>query len=807
MSGCSVNIRRAAAFIHSGKGDVGILLEREMMIKSFRHYCDTIWEYDRENNRIFVHYDKIASDFENKWYVEGELAALFRANYMFEVDDDVMERYLNRGYLRRLLSENKTDAQFHLRFRLKNSELKWYEMRVDRIDDNSLLITGRDIYEAIKQKSAYATVVGLFDGVINIDVETKKYIVSYADRMGTLPTEEYDYEQALDRFVGGHVVGENKADVRSRMRLENVIKELEKNDEYIVYVSVKNPDGSVSYKRERFAYYSDQKNIITLSRLDVSAIVQKYEQRISGFKREIYRDALTGAKNRNYYEANIKSQRLSAGVAVIDIDDFKLFNDTKGHSAGDAALVAIAGIITDIISERDTLIRYGGDEFLLLTDDTDEERFDAVLRRIREDVYKACLKGFDDMKMSVSIGGVIASDEPADDAVWRADRFMYRAKKFKNTVVTGNTFIGGHSARGEHAGERPHILIVDDSAINRKILSDALGDGFEISEAADGKECMEILKDQTQDISLILLDVIMPGMDGFDVLSEMAKSRLAEQIPVIMISSDDTDQNISLAYSMGACDYISRPFDGKIVNRRVANTINLYSRQRRFVSVIKEQLQKKQKYTGLLLKIYNRALGLRGGESVPSVSNISMVTSLLLERVMCKKDRHGLTWEDRPAIAAAASVHDIGKAYIDSNILCKPGKLTREEYETVKEHTVLGEKIIKEMAEYDDEPMLQTAAMICRMHHERIDGKGYPDGLEGDSIPIAVQVVSLADVYDALVSKRAYKPAYTPEKALEMIAGGECGAFDPVLVECLNECCGKLRDIYDGKSVWEDIYG
>lgn len=782
------------------------MLERDVMIKSFKHYCDTIWEYNRKQDAIFIHYDKIASGFENTWYSINTIAGIFRDRFMFEIDDEIWDKYLNKGYLMSRFSAESDTTQFYLRFRLKNAELKWYEMRINRIDENSILIIGRDLYDEICQRSAYGSVVGLFDGVVNIDINTGKYIVSYADRMRSLPKGEYDYEHALDNFVSNYVVDVNKESVRDSMCLERVIEKLETEDEYIVYVTVKNPDGTISYKRERFAYFSDKRQIITLSRLDISAIVEKYEKQIVGFKKEIYRDALTGARNRNYFEKKVKNRRFTGGVAVIDIDDFKLCNDTKGHGVGDEILVTLTHTITDIVSVNDTVIRYGGDEFLLLVRETDEDRFDSLLRLIRESIYNANFEALDGIKVSVSIGGVIAKDEVAEDAIWRADRLMYRAKKMKNAVVTESTFEGEKRSANEVITEKQRILIVDDSAINRSMLSDALKDDYIISEAENGEECMKILNDPNSKISLLLLDIVMPVMDGFGVLAEMALRRLIDEIPVIMISSDETDRNIKKAYSMGVCDYISRPFDAKIVNRRVTNTISLYAKQRRIVAILKDQFRRNGKYSKLIINAFNRAFGLHSGEVEPSVSNVSVVTAILLEKLMIKGETNELIWEDRRMIAAAAALHDIGKIGVERSILCKPSALTGDEYEKVKRHSQIGEEIIKGMEGFEHEPFLKTAAEICRKHHERIDGRGYPDGLKGDSIPLYVQVVSLADVYDALVSKRSYKQAFSSQKAIEMIGAGECGTFDPALVECLGECSGRLEELYNGadfSAVWE----
>ena len=277
----------------------------------------------------------------------------------------------------------------------------------------------------------------------------------------------------------------------------------------------------------------------------------------------------------------------------------------------------------------------------------------------------------------------------------------------------------------------------------------------------------------------------------------MADAHWIDDIPVIMISSEESAAYIRKAFEYGASDYISRPFDGKVVYQRVFNTIKLYAKQRRLISLVTDQIQEKEKNNQMMVEVLSQIVEFRNGESGLHVLHINVLTKLLLERLVQKTDRYDLDAEQCYLIETASSFHDIGKISIDEKILNKPGRLTKEEFEIMKTHTLVGAQMLNSLENYRDEPLIKTAFQICRWHHERYDGKGYPDGLVGEEIPISAQIVALADVYDALVSERVYKKAFSHEKALEMILGGECGAFSPVLLECLEEVQDKIqREVY-----------
>ena len=338
------------------------------------------------------------------------------------------------------------------------------------------------------------------------------------------------------------------------------------------------------------------------------------------------------------------------------------------------------------------------------------------------------------------------------------------------------------------------ILIVDDSEMNREILSAILGDEFEILEAENGEECISVIRKYGTSISLVLLDIVMPVMDGFEVLEFLNKYQWIDDIPVIMISSEDSATSVKKAYEMGVSDYINRPFDAEVVHRRVFNTIKLYAKQRKLIALITNQVYEKEKNNRILIEILSQIVEFRNGESGRHVLNVNILTGILLEQLVQVTDKYNVLWSDRLMITTAASLHDIGKIGIDDKILNKARKLTPEETEIVKEHTVIGASMLENMEIFKDEEFVKIAYQICRWHHERYDGKGYPDGLKGDAIPLSAQVVALADVYDALVSRRVYKKKYTHREAMKMILNGECGAFNPILLKCLVEAQEKVRD-------------
>lgn len=326
--------------------------------------------------------------------------------------------------------------------------------------------------------------------------------------------------------------------------------------------------------------------------------------------------------------------------------------------------------------------------------------------------------------------------------------------------------------------DKEKILIADDSAMNRAILTEMLGDGYEILEAENGRQAVAILQSAT-DIDLLLLDIMMPEMDGFEVLAMMNKYHWIDEVPVIMISAENASSYVERAYDLGATDYISRPFDMAVVRRRVINTLMLYAKQKRLVRLVAEQVYEKEKSNSTMINILSHIVEFRNGESGMHVLHIQTATDILLHTLVQKTDKYHLTAADISLISTASALHDIGKINIPESILNKPGRLTKEEFEVMKTHTAIGSEILEKLPFQQESDLVKTAYAICRWHHERWDGRGYPDGLKGEQIPIAAQVVSMADVYDALTSERCYKKAFDHDTAVKMILNGGVRAVQP----------------------------
>ena len=510
-------------------------------------------------------------------------------------------------------------------------------------------------------------------------------------------------------------------------------------------------------------------------------------------KEELYKDPLTGAYNRRYYEEVIRTSIGPAGIALMDVDDFKICNDTYGHHAGDVALKTVASAIQSCIRSSDLLIRYGGDEFLLVLPGIPGDFLQTKLEQICTAAQMASVPGYPHFRVSLSIGGTIQSiTDPVERIVRRADWLMYQAKGRKNAVMVE---VPGHSlaALEKLLQNKSQILLVDDSAMSRMILKEILGGDYSILEAENGQECLEKMQAEAGNIALVLLDINMPVLDGFEVLKAMNVNHTIEDIPVIMISSDDSDAAIRRSYELGASDYVTRPFDARIVYRRVTNTIKLYAKQRRLVQMVSDQIRARENNTDMLVGVLSHIVEFRNGESGAHVRHIRIVTELLLHRLLEISSQYPITAEQQDNIPLASALHDIGKIGIDETILNKPGKLTPEEFEVVKTHSMLGAEMLHQLENFNEQPLLQTAYEITRWHHERWDGRGYPDGLKGDEIPISAQLVALADVYDALTSERCYKKAFSHEKAVQMILNGECGAFNPLLLQCLTDMQTDLK--------------
>lgn len=503
----------------------------------------------------------------------------------------------------------------------------------------------------------------------------------------------------------------------------------------------------------------------------------------------VYTDVLTSVHNRRYYEEKLRNARMNAGVAVIDLDDFRVVNDTCGRHAGDLALGAVATAIRSGIRSTDELVRYGCDKFVVVMPNIPSDDFTRRLHQVSDAVHATIIPGHEYVSLTACVGGVRIHGETVDEGVGRAVQLLSHAKTKAGTVVTDADFIEAFQS------EKPLVLIIDDSEMNRAILNEMLKDEYCILEADNGRTALDMVDRYGDELSLVLLDIVMPGISGFEVLADLSRRSVSDNLPVIMISSEDSDDAVLRAYELGASDYINRPFDSRVVRRRVSNTIRLYAKQRRLTSLLSQQYNERVKNSRMLIDIMAGVMELRNGESGRHVTNIEKLTELLLGCLVQRSGTIFLDNEERSTIALASALHDIGKMSIDDAILNKPGRLTPEEFEIMKTHTTIGADMLRELGSHHaGNALMEYAYQIARWHHERWDGKGYPDGLKGDEIPIAAQVVSVADVYDALTSVRVYKDAIPHEEAIKMILDGKCGTFNPLLLNCLLEVQDQIAE-------------
>ena len=469
--------------------------------------------------------------------------------------------------------------------------------------------------------------------------------------------------------------------------------------------------------RQEAALAAAEQTLKRLTENQKAPMDETTEQRTAqeqAFKEKLYRDPLTGIYNRRYYEEVVRKSIGPAGIALMDVDDFKICNDTYGHYAGDMALKTVANTIQSCIRESDLLIRYGGDEFLLVLSGIPGDFLQTKLEQIRTAAQMASVPGYSHFRISLSIGGTIQSlADPMENIVRRADWLMYQAKCRKNAVMVE---VPGHglAALEKLLQNKSQILLVDDSAMNRMMLTEILGDSYHILEAENGRECMEKLQAEAGNIALVLLDINMPVMNGFEVLKAMNVNHTIEDIPVIMISSEDSDATIRRSYELGASDYVNRPFDAHIVYRRVTNTIKLYAKQRRLVQMVSDQIRARENNTDMLVGVLSHIVEFRNGESGMHVLNVQAMTEMVLTQLMRLTDQYPLTAEDISLITMASSLHDIGKIAIPEEILNKPGRFTDEEFAIMKTHSAVGSDMLDDLELYKDEKLVKVARDICR---------------------------------------------------------------------------------------------
>jgi putative two-component system response regulator len=348
---------------------------------------------------------------------------------------------------------------------------------------------------------------------------------------------------------------------------------------------------------------------------------------------------------------------------------------------------------------------------------------------------------------------------------------------------------------------KPKMLVVDDQDINRDIITVLFEDTFDVLEASNGLEAIDIISRESAEIKIVLLDLIMPIMDGFGVLREMNRTGIIHNIPVILITSDEDDEKALESYGLGVSDVMHKPFNANIVKQRVDNIIELYTYKNHLEEKLVEQknelLEQEDRIKQMnfsLIDTLSATVEFRNMESGQHIKRTRLLIRLILKQKEIR-EKYGFTDEQLDLISSAAALHDIGKISVPDAVLLKPGKLTNEEFDIMKQHTVNGSEMIRSLDLLQDKEYFQYCYDIARYHHERWDGRGYPDGLKGDEIPIWSQAAAVVDVYDALTSKRVYKDAFSHEKAIEMIVNGECGDFNPLILDVLLKVSEELREL------------
>lgn len=507
----------------------------------------------------------------------------------------------------------------------------------------------------------------------------------------------------------------------------------------------------------------------------------------------LYTDSLTGCHNRAYYDQRELKVLDNCGVALVDLDNLKDINDVYGHAAGDEALRAIGSALLKNVRSDDAVIRYGGDEFIMILPNISKESFYTKLEKIRKEIATTVLHEHNKARLSVSAGAVICNGSTLQASVKKADKLMYDAKKVKNRVIV-DWLSNKDNVDKVDDKNKLFVLIVDDSDINRFLLKSMLEHKYKILEASDGKQAIEVIEDYRQNISLILLDIEMPNMGGFEYLNYLKKNEYLNDIPVIMISSDNNEDVILRSYELGAIDFITRPYNAKIVEQRVDNISRLFLKQRKFKTEIRKQLNKSDEENKMLSIIYSYAIKYRNEESGIHVLHVEQLTEAILNELIKISD-YKFTDEQIKNIVTASGMHDIGKIGVRAAILNRHD-LTAKEEEEYETHTLIGAEILESMTFYKDEELVKYAYNICRWHHERYDGSGFPDGLKGDQIPIEAQVVGIANAYDSYLAQYDFEQS-AHDKVVDKIAKGKGTKFNPILVDCILNTKEALKTIYE----------
>lgn len=510
---------------------------------------------------------------------------------------------------------------------------------------------------------------------------------------------------------------------------------------------------------------------------------------------KLYQDPLTNTLNRAYFEEKKNSIFESAGVVFADIDDFKNLNDTYGHEFGDVVLKEVSKVLKGSVRSDDFVIRVGGDEFILILSNINHDilslKLDYLLRRVSELI----LPEHPNVKISLTIGAAISNNRKLQDVVNIADQLMLEGKKYKNIAFTEWNHHAKESLDVKRSN-KPYVLIVDDSDANREMLKAMLEDEYAILEATDGIEATKIVNDYRQRLVLILLDLEMPNMNGFSFLKHFQNSHLFDDVPVVIISADVAAGVIANSYSLGAVDYISRPFNMQIVKQRVHNIIKLYTKQRQFKKEISQQINNPDVSTEILAIVLRDLVNYHNHESSNHIVHIQEITGILLDELSLESKAYQFTEVERKNIITASNLHDVGKLGISDTILKDPNVLTAEEREIYKTHTLIGAKMIASLELYQNEPLMKYAYNICRWHHEKYDGTGYPDHLAGDAIPIEAQIVSLAIVLNSLVMGNPKAPGMAPQEAIHYIQTEKAKRFNPLLLSCLVARKDEIESIY-----------